>query len=110
MWSHDLHVHVALRTRTNAPRAERGQPCTFVYRWYRLPKSKRAVTTVGYVCTMSDSFWLAACSLLYCLVTVGVALFFAMYFGNVFSIPGVIVPSPHHRGCVMTSSELIIHN
>ena len=24
MWSHDLHVHVALRTRTNVPRAERG--------------------------------------------------------------------------------------
>ena len=31
------------------------------------------------------------CGTLVCLIIIGVALFFAMYFGNAFSIPGVIV-------------------
>jgi predicted lipid-binding transport protein (Tim44 family) len=31
------------------------------------------------------------CGTLVCLSIIGVALFFAMYFGNLFSIPGVIV-------------------
>ena len=40
--------------------------------------------------TMSDDL-LAGCGALTCLVIIGVSLFFAMYFGNAFSIPGVIV-------------------
>ena len=31
------------------------------------------------------------CGTLVCLIIIGVSLFFAMYFGNAFSIPGVIV-------------------
>ena len=40
--------------------------------------------------TMSDDL-LAGCGALICLIIIGVSLFFAMYFGNAFSIPGVIV-------------------
>ena len=40
--------------------------------------------------TMSDDL-LAGCGALTCLVIIGVSLFFAMYFGNAFSISGVIV-------------------
>ena len=39
---------------------------------------------------MSDDLF-AGCGTLACLIIIGVALFFAMYFGNAFSIPGAIV-------------------
>ena len=40
---------------------------------------------------MSADDLIVGCGTLSCLITIGVALFFAMYFGNLFSIPGVIV-------------------
>ena len=40
---------------------------------------------------MSADDLIVGCGTLCCLITTGVALFFAMYFGNLFSIPGVIV-------------------
>ena len=39
----------------------------------------------------ADNLVIAGFGALCCLTTIGVALFFAMYFGNIFSIPGVIV-------------------